>query len=120
MDDEFETINGAWRAVDGRFWELPTRRFHADGRREPDHRALRGLSEEAIKLLRFAESVDPSVALAAIRGLRRKLDELEHEAVALARSYRWSWREIANSLGLSRSAAHDRFARRDVRPRKRR
>jgi hypothetical protein len=120
MNEDFETVNGAWRAVDGRFWELPTRRFHADGRKEPDHGALRGLSDEATRLLRFAESVEPSIALAAIRALRRKVDELEHEAVALARSYRWSWREIGYSLGLSRSAVHDRFARSDVKSRKRR
>jgi hypothetical protein len=99
-----ETTNGAWRAIDGRFWELPNRPL-ADA----DRKKRRKLTKIVIGLLPRAASGDPTAALQAIRLLRPHLAELEHEAIALAKSSGWSWRHIAEELGISRSAAQRRF-----------
>jgi hypothetical protein len=57
-----------------------------------------------------AELGDPRQALAAIADLRRRLEELEeyHVETALARGASWS--EIGSALGISKQAAHKRFA----------
>jgi len=77
-------VNGAMRATDGTFAQLPSRVFHADGRQEmpPD-------------------------------------EHLEQELVAYARSSRWSWKDVGEALGVSRSAAHERFAQVEVPSRRR-
>jgi hypothetical protein len=46
----------------------------------------------------------------AVRDARRRLEEIEYAAVAVARGAQWSWRTIAEVLGLSAAAAHKRFA----------
>jgi ClpA/ClpB-like protein len=63
---------------------------------------------------RAAELGDPRVALSAIADLRRRLEELEeyHVETALARGASWS--EIGSALGISKQAAHKRFATRVV------
>jgi DNA-directed RNA polymerase specialized sigma24 family protein len=53
----------------------------------------------------------PGEALAAIHTARLTLDDAEHLAVALLRSGGTSWQEIADALGTTRQAAHERFAR---------
>jgi DNA-directed RNA polymerase specialized sigma24 family protein len=50
-------------------------------------------------------------ALTAINTARLTLDDAEHLAVALARSGGTTWQEIADALGISRQAAHERFSR---------
>jgi DNA-directed RNA polymerase specialized sigma24 family protein len=62
----------------------------------------------------------PAAALNAVRALRRRLDDMEREAVILARANGWSWRDVGEVLGVSSSTAHQRFARADVPPRRRR
>ena len=61
-----------------------------------------------------AEVGDPRVALRAIAELRGRLHELEeyHVETALARGSSWS--EIGAALGISKQAAHKRFAPRVV------
>jgi hypothetical protein len=63
---------------------------------------------------RAAELGDPRQALRAIADLRRRLEELEeyHVETALARGASWS--EIGSTLGISKQAAHKRFAARVV------
>lgn len=55
---------------------------------------------------------DPEAALAAVLALRRLADRLELAAVNVAIERGWSWAEVAAALGVSRQAAHRRFARR--------
>jgi DNA-directed RNA polymerase specialized sigma24 family protein len=119
--DEREKVNGAWRSIDGRFFQLPSRTFYADGRKtlDADH-YLELLAEIELQPRQRPSAVSPTEALRTIRSLRAALDELEYEAVAIARGYGWSWRDIADELRVSRSAAHRRFAKVDVLPRQRR
>jgi transcriptional regulator with GAF, ATPase, and Fis domain len=53
---------------------------------------------------------DPEAALAAVVALRRAADQLERRAVRAAVDQHWSWSEIAQALGVTKQAAHKRFA----------
>jgi hypothetical protein len=55
---------------------------------------------------------DPANALAAVVALRRLADQLEYDAVARAVDQGWTWAQVAQSLGVSRQAAHKKHARR--------
>lgn len=55
---------------------------------------------------------DPEEALAAVVAVRRAADRLELAAVAEAIAQGWTWAEVAEALGVSRQAAHKRFAHR--------
>ncbi|MGV0656028.1 helix-turn-helix domain-containing protein [Mycolicibacterium thermoresistibile] len=57
-------------------------------------------------------SVDPAVGLEAVRALRRLQERLEAIHVANARAQGWSWQAIADSLGVSRQAVHQKYNRR--------
>lgn len=48
--------------------------------------------------------------------LRRLADRLELAAVHAAVRRGWSWTDVAAALGVSRQAAHKKFARRVPRP----
>jgi hypothetical protein len=73
------------------------------------------MRSNVIELARRAtERGEPGPALRAIADLRRHLEELEeyHVETALARGASWS--EIGAALGISKQAAHKRFAGRVV------
>lgn len=55
---------------------------------------------------------DPAEALAAVVSLRRLADRLELASVQCAIDQGWSWTQVAQSLGVTRQAAHKRHARR--------
>ncbi|UQX12038.1 helix-turn-helix domain-containing protein [Candidatus Mycobacterium methanotrophicum] len=57
-------------------------------------------------------SVDPAVGLRAVRALQRLQQRLEAIHVANAREQGWSWRAIAETLGVSRQAVHQKYNRR--------
>ena len=79
----------------------------------------RGPHSEA-QLLRIAtRRGDPDAALTAIAELRRRLDTLEAAHVDEAVGAGWSWQRIADSLGVTRQAAHARHARRSRQGRRR-
>ena len=54
---------------------------------------------------------DPAEGLRAVRALRELADRLEFLHVSRARELGWSWQDIARSLGISRQAAHHKYAR---------
>lgn len=54
---------------------------------------------------------DPAVGLAAVRALRGLLEALEAMHVANARNRGWSWQAIADALGVSRQAVHQKHRR---------
>lgn len=58
---------------------------------------------------------DPAAALAAVVALRRLADRLEMAAANAAVEQGWSWTDVADALGISRQAAHKKFARRVAR-----
>lgn len=53
---------------------------------------------------------DPESALAAVVALRLMADRLEAAAVASALEQGWSWAQVAQSLGVSKQAAHKRLS----------
>jgi DNA-binding NarL/FixJ family response regulator len=59
-----------------------------------------------------ASSADPAVGLGAVRKLQRLQERLEAIHVANARQQGWSWQAIAEALGVSRQAIHQKYNRR--------
>jgi hypothetical protein len=59
-----------------------------------------------------AASVDPALGLEAVRALQRLHERLETIHVANAREQGWSWQAIADALGVTRQAVHQRHNRR--------
>ncbi|HSP02632.1 MAG TPA: helix-turn-helix transcriptional regulator [Acidimicrobiales bacterium] len=59
---------------------------------------------------------DPEAAFASVVALRRLADRLELATVNVAVRQGWSWTDVAAALGVSRQAAHKKFARRVERP----
>jgi ATP-dependent Clp protease ATP-binding subunit ClpA len=57
-----------------------------------------------------AEAFNPGEGLSAVAELRRRLDSVEIGYVEDAVYEGWSWRRIADCLGVSRQAAHRRYA----------
>jgi hypothetical protein len=65
---------------------------------------------------RVDETSEPEEGLSAVAALRHHLDALEEHHVELALRQGWSWSQIADQLGVSKQAAHRRYAAR-LRPR---
>jgi DNA-directed RNA polymerase specialized sigma24 family protein len=59
-----------------------------------------------------AASADPADGLRAVRALQRLQERLEAVHVANARDQGWSWQAIADALGVSRQAVHQKYNRR--------
>jgi DNA-directed RNA polymerase specialized sigma24 family protein len=59
-----------------------------------------------------AATADPAVGLRAVRALQRLQERLEAIHVANAREQGWSWQAIAEVLGVSRQAVHQKYNRR--------
>ncbi|MGH3675366.1 MAG: helix-turn-helix domain-containing protein [Mycobacterium sp.] len=57
-------------------------------------------------------SADPAAGLRAVRALQRLQERLEAIHVANAREQGWSWQTIADALGVSRQAVHQKYNRR--------
>ncbi|BBZ35384.1 helix-turn-helix domain-containing protein [Mycolicibacterium confluentis] len=55
---------------------------------------------------------DPVAGLRAVRALQRLQERLEALHVANAREQGWSWQAIADALGVSRQAVHQKYNRR--------
>lgn len=58
-----------------------------------------------------AASADPAAGLRAVLALRRLWERLEAIQVANARRHGWSWQAIADALGVSRQAVHQKYHR---------
>lgn len=71
--------------------------------------AGRGILELSERALR---ADDPGEALRALVALREEIAVVEVDAVERALSRGWSWTEVAGAIGISRQAAHKRYARR--------
>lgn len=53
---------------------------------------------------------DPEKALAAVVSLRHLADKLERKAVKNAIEQGWTWAQVAEALGVTRQAAHKKYA----------
>jgi hypothetical protein len=65
---------------------------------------------ETQDLAAAAGNADPRVGLRAVLALRRLLDRLEVLQVQNARRQGWSWQDIAQALGVSKQAVHQKHA----------
>lgn len=65
---------------------------------------------DATELAADAGSTDPGVGLRAVRAMRILLEKLEAIQVGNARAHGWSWQEIAEALGVSKQAVHQKHA----------
>lgn len=63
-----------------------------------------------------ASGADPRVGLKAASALRRLAETLELAQVANARNQGWSWQDIADVLGVTKQAVHQKYS---AAPRKR-
>jgi DNA-binding NarL/FixJ family response regulator len=59
-----------------------------------------------------AASPDPATGLRAVVALGKLRDRLEAVQVANARAQGWSWQAIADELGISKQAVHQKYKRR--------
>ena len=62
--------------------------------------------------LRAASAADPETGLRAVSGLRHLVEQLETIQVRNARAHGWSWQAIADALGVTRQAVHQKHAHR--------
>jgi len=77
---------------------------------------MSGARHTEAQLLRAATRLeDPDAGLTAIAELRRRLDTWEAAHVDEAVAGGWSWQRIAQSLGVTKQAAHARHATRSQR-----
>lgn len=65
---------------------------------------------DATRLAAELSSRDPATGLRAIASLRALLHSLERLQVDNAREEGWSWQEIADALGVSKQAVHEKHA----------
>jgi len=63
-----------------------------------------------------AAHADPAIGLRAVRALAELADRLETLQVGRARGLGWSWQQIADALGVSRQAVHQKHRSTPVPP----
>jgi Clp amino terminal domain, pathogenicity island component len=61
-------------------------------------------------------STDPEVGLSAVAALRDQIEEIEWAHVSQALRCGWTWEEIGNALGVTKQAAHRKYASRPLAP----
>jgi len=64
-------------------------------------------------------SDDPEIGLRGVASLRALLEAVEELQVRRARELGWSWQQIAELLGVSKQAVHQKFGRGERRTRRR-
>ncbi len=57
-----------------------------------------------------ASAEDPDVGLRAVTALRALVDQLEAVQVGRGRRLGWSWREVADRLGVTKQTVHRKYA----------
>jgi len=68
--------------------------------------------QELATLAVASNSRDPEVGLRAVAALRGLLEVVEALQVDNARANGWSWQDIANRLGISKQAVHQKHGAR--------
>jgi hypothetical protein len=66
--------------------------------------------DEVTALAAATRSQDPEAGLAAVAALRALVDVLEALQVDNARARGWTWKAIAERLGVTKQAVHQKYA----------
>jgi DNA-directed RNA polymerase specialized sigma24 family protein len=74
---------------------------------------------EPSEVLAQTASADPEVGLRGVASLRALLEAVEELQVRHARELGWSWRQIADLLGVSKQAVHQKYGKGEPRARRR-
>ena len=74
---------------------------------------------EPAEMVAQTASEDPAVGLRGVASLRALLEAVEELQVRRARELGWSWQQIAELLGVSKQAVHQKYAKGERRPRRR-
>jgi hypothetical protein len=75
---------------------------------------------EPSEVVEQTASEDPSVGLRGVASLRALLEAVEELQVRRARDLGWSWQQIAELLGVSKQAVHQKHGRMGARRNRRR
>jgi len=73
---------------------------------------------DAANLVAQTASEDPSVGLRGVASLRALVEAVEELQVGRARELGWSWQQIADVLGVSKQAVHQKHGKGERRPRR--
>ena len=73
---------------------------------------------EPAEMVEQTASEDPEVGLRGVASLRALLEAVEELQVRRARDLGWSWQQIAELLGVSKQAVHQKYGRRQARRRR--
>jgi hypothetical protein len=65
--------------------------------------------DEVTNLAAATSSQDPAVGLSAVAALRGLVEVLESVQVDNARARGWTWKAIAERLGVSKQAVHQKY-----------
>lgn len=63
-------------------------------------------------------SEDPEIGLRGVASLRALLEAVEELQVSRARELGWSWQQIAEPLGVSKQAVHQKYGKGQRRPKR--
>jgi DNA-directed RNA polymerase specialized sigma24 family protein len=77
------------------------------------------MKTETTKMVTETASDDPQIGLRGVASLRALLESVEELHVRRARELGWSWQQIAELLGVSKQAVHQKHGKGERRPRKR-
>jgi hypothetical protein len=111
---DLDIVNGAMRTWDGTFGQLPNRIFPGDGRHPVDPNVYLDLARTIFVLVQVVVTGSVFDAMQSMADLRHAVEILEQQLVVYARSVGWAWRDVGDALGVTRSAAHERFAQVEV------
>jgi hypothetical protein len=75
--------------------------------------------EETSDVVTQTASDDPEIGLRSVASLRVLLEAVEELQVRRARELGWSWQQIAELLGVSKQAMHQKYGKGERRPRRR-
>jgi predicted transcriptional regulator len=75
--------------------------------------------EEANNVVTESASDDPEIGLRGVASLRALLESVEELQVRQARELGWSWQQIAELLGVSKQAVHQKYGKGERRARRR-
>ena len=74
---------------------------------------------EPSQVVAQTSSEDPEIGLRGVASLRALLEAVEELQIRRARELGWSWQQIAELLGVSKQAVHQKYGKGERRKRRR-